>query len=250
MDDQRLDDPAGTLTAVRRLQARSRQRAHGGAWAPAAILVTLVLLSTILYRYPFGDPPAFSVAYPFWAGLPDPQRAPLASYLFWLVGLPAAFAAIAAWYRHRARRLGVRVPWPVLVTVGLGTLVLLLALVAVPRQPMANPDTLTALPLPWWYGLVTPLLAVAAAVIALGGVERRPTLAVAGAWLGLLAWWQAAAGRLGDIPRWVIWLLDGGSGPALGGQLALPAAATLAVMTAPLLAWVLVEAVRTRGGSR
>ena len=248
MTNERLDDPARTLTVVRRLQARSRQRARGGAWVPAAILTALVLLSSLLYRYPFGDPPTLTVPYPFWAGLPDPQRAPLASYLFWLIGMPVAFAAIALWYRHRARRLGVRVPWPVPVAVGLGTLVLLLALVAVPSEPLSGSGVV--LRSPWWYGLATPLLPVAAAVIALGALERRPALGAAGVWLGLLAWWQATAGSIGTLPGWVAWLLNGGSGPALGGKVMLPVTGVLLAMVAPLLVWLLAQAWRTRGGSR
>lgn len=250
MDDQRIDDPAQTLTAVRRLRARSRQRAHGGAWAPAAVLAALVLLSAVLYRYPFGSPQTLDVSYPFWAGLPDEQRSAAASYVFWLLGLPAACAAIAGWYRYRARRLGVRVSWPVVVAVGLGALALLLVLVAMPSQPLGSPDALTAVRPPVWHGLATPLLAVAAAVVALGGVEHRLALVAAGAWLGLLAWWQCAAIRLGAIPGWVAWILDGGSGPALGGQLALRPAAMLLAMVGPLLAWVVVQAVKTRSGTR
>lgn len=252
MDDQRIDDPAQTLTEVRRLRTRSRRRAHGGAWLPAAVLAVLVLLSAALYRYPFDEPNTntLQVSYPFWAGLPDEQRSATGSYAFWLLGLPVAFAAIAAWYRYRARRLGVRVPWPVLVAVGLGALVLLLVLVAVPSEPLTAPNLLATARPPLWHGLATPLLAAAAAVVALGWVERAPGLAATGAWIGLLAWWQCAAGALGAIPRWLVWLLNGGSGGALGGQFGLRPAGMLLAMVGPLLAWVLVQAVRNRGVTR
>jgi hypothetical protein len=248
MDGQRIDDPAQTLTEVRRLRARSRRRAHGGAWLPAAVLAVLVQLSAVLYRYPFAHPRAVAVSYPFWAGLPDEQRSATGSYAFWLLGLPAAFAAIAAWYRYRAHRMGVWVPWPVLVAVGMGSLVLLVVLIAVPSQPLADPDMLTGARPPLWHGLATPLLAVAAAVVALGWVERGPGLAATGAWIGLLAWWQCAAGPP-PMPE-LTWLLVGESGPALGGQLGLRPAGMLLAMAGPLLVWVLVQAVRSRGGTR
>jgi hypothetical protein len=250
MDDQHIDDPAQTLTEVRRLRSRSRQRAHGGAWLPAAVLAVLVLLSAVLYRYPPADPHTLDLDYPFWAGLPYEQRSAPGSYAFWLVGLPAAFIAIAAWYRFRARRIGVRVPWPVLVAVGMGALVLLVVLVAIPSEPVADPDMVASTPPPWWYGLATPLLAVAAAVVALGWVERAPGLAATGAWIGVSTWWQCDAGLLGALPGWLTWLLNGGSGPAIGGQLMLPPVGELLLIVGPLLIWVIVQAVRSRGGTR
>jgi len=250
MDGQRIDDPAQTLTEVRRLRTRSRQRAHGGAWLPAVVLAMLVLLSAVLYRYPFAQPRTLVVSYPFWAGLPDEQRSATGSYAFWLLGLPAAFAAIAAWYRYRAHRMGVRVPWPVLVAVGMGALVLLVVLVAIPSQPMADSNMLIAVRAPLWHGLATPLLAVAAAVVALGWVERSPGLAAAGAWIGLLAWWECAAGPWGPMRGGLNLLLVGESGPGPGGQLGLRPAGMLLAMVGPLLVWVLVQAVRSRGGTR
>jgi hypothetical protein len=244
MDSQRIDDPAQTLTEVRRLRTRSRQRAHGGAWLPAAVLAVLVLLSAVLYRYPFDTPQIFTASYPFWAGLPEEQRSATASYVFWLLGLPAAFAAIVAWYRYRARRMGVRVPWPVLVTVGLGALALLLALAAIPSQPLVEPEvvTLVAPPPPPWHALASPLLAVAAAVVALGWVERSPGLAATGIWIGVLTCWQCAS-----APST---LMIGGNGPGIAGQLGLRPAGMLLAMAGPLLVWVLVQAVRSRGGTR
>jgi hypothetical protein len=247
MDEQAISDPAQTLTEVRRLRVRSRRLAHGGAWVPAAVLTALVLLSALLYRYPLSYPQTLEVRYPFWAGLPDEQRSPAGSYAFWLLGLPAAFGVIAAWYRYRARRLGVRVAWPVLAAVGLGALVLLLVLVAIPSEPVTGMFTLRA---PLWKGLITPLVAVAAGLIALGWVERAPTLAAAGVWFGLAAWWQCATGMLGAIPGWLVWVLSGGSGPALGGQSGGRPGGMLLAMVLPLLVWIAVRAVRSRGGPR
>jgi hypothetical protein len=248
MDGQRIDDAAQTLTEVRRLRARTRLRVHGGAWLPAAVLAVLVLLSAVLYRYPFDRPQIFTVPYPFWAGLPDEQRSATGSYAFWLLGLPAAFAAIVAWYRYRARRMGVRVPWPVLIAVGMGALLLLLALAAIPSQSLAEPVMLaqpvllTAPPPPPWHAVASPLLAVAAAVVALGWVERSPGLAATGIWLGVLTCWQCASAPLT--------MMIGGNGPGIAGQLGLRPAGMLLAMAGPLLVWVLVQAVRSRGGTR
>ncbi len=99
---------------------------------------------------------------------------------------------------------------------------------------------------PRWPAVIT----TASAVVALGWVERKPGLAATGAWIGLSAWWQCDAGLLGDVPWWLMWLLSGGNGPALGGPLGLPPVGILLVMVAPLLAWVIVQAVRSRGGTR
>jgi hypothetical protein len=250
-----MDDPVATLDEVRRVRARTRRRAHGGAWFPAAVLAALVLGSVTLYRSP-GDFPfvrfpgqegrflfSTDILYPFWAGLPEEQRSAAASYAYWLIGLPLAFAAIAWWYRHRAGRVGVRVPWRVFAGVGLGVLLLIVVLLAIPSPRRADPNLLTSESGPyWWHGLTTPLLAVAASLIALGWVERAPGLGVAGAWLGLLAWWQAAAGY-GTIPGWLDWLLNGGSGPGIGGTVELPPAGMLVLLVLPVLAWIAVAAV-------
>lgn len=250
MDERNGTDPARTLTEVRRLRARTRARAHGGAWVPAAVLAGLVVLSAALYRYPPADPHVAYIDYPFWAGLPWEQHSSQVSYAFWLLGLPAAFAAIGAWYRHRARRTGVRVSWPVLVAVGMGALLLLVVLVAIPRKPLPDPDLIASGSPGWWSGLATPLVAVALAIVALGWVERAPGLAATGVWFGVQAWWQCRSGLLGDIPGWLSWLLSGGDGPALGGQIGLPPVGLLVLMELPLLGWVVVQAVRSRGGRR
>lgn len=59
-------------------------------------------------------------------------------------------------------------------------------------------------------GLLTPLLAVAASVIALGVVERSRGLIAAGIWVTAITVWQCAYGDdLGSIPGWVAYLLGG-----------------------------------------
>ncbi|GIH13915.1 hypothetical protein [Rugosimonospora africana] len=244
MDAPGTDGPDRTLEELRRVRIRSRRRAHGGAWLPAGVLAALVMVSAVLYRSPWHELTSGVVSYPYWAGLPSDQRSAPASYAYWLVGLPVAFAAIAWWYRGRSRRVGMRVPWPVFAGVGLAALLLIVVLLAVPRQPPTDPFLLTANPGPdWARGLATPLLAITASLVALGWVERSPALAVAGAWIGVLAWWQCAAGY-GRIPGWLFWLLDGGQGPSLGGTVALQPAGMLLLMTLPLLACAVVAAAR------
>jgi hypothetical protein len=246
MDGQQTADPAEIRTEVRRLRTRSRRRAHGGAWLPAVALAGLLLLSAVLYRYPVATPNAFEVDYPFWAGLPDEQRSAPGSYLYWLLGLPVVIAVIAVWYRGRARRVGVRVPWRVLAGAGLGALVLLLVLVAVPSRSLPAVDLLASGRPPWWHGFATPLLAVAVSVVALAWAERSLGFAAAGLWIGLLAWWQCTAGLVGALPDWVTWLLDAGQDPGRNAQLAVRPASMLLVMALPLLLCAVVQALRVR----
>jgi hypothetical protein len=219
-----------TLTEVHRLRTRSRERAHGGAWVPALALAVLVLLSAVLYRFPFTYPHEIVAEYPYWAGLSDWQRSAPLSYAYWLVGLPAVFAATGAWYRHRARRYGVRVSWPVLVGAGLGALVLLLVLVAVPRELPPDPNALAYTTPPIWHGLATPLVAVAVAVVALGWVERSVGLAATGVWLGLLTFLGGAWGILGSFP---------------GGQFSVRPGPALITLTLPLLIWLCAKGIRS-----
>ena len=250
-------DPASVLDELGELRARGRRLAHSGAWLPALVLALLPLLSIALYRRPFssvvnsgGDEGNEGVIeFPYWAGLPEQQRAGLASYAFWLLAVPLAFVLVAQWYRYRERRHGVRVPWRVLVIAGSAGLLCLLILFAAPtgRPSPGWPGDASS----WWQGLLTPLLSVAVAAIALGLVERSAGVIVAGTWMGVLAWQFCATGRVGGLLGRQTWLLGGGDGPGLGGHLTLlgldrPAPALLA-MALPLVLVGLYRAVRARG---
>ncbi|MDO3705355.1 hypothetical protein Q3W71_27155 [Micromonospora sp. C28SCA-DRY-2] len=235
-----------TLAALERLRRRSHRRAHGGAWLPALGIAVLLLASTALYRHPLTSPTSIAAEHPWWAGLPDEQRSPVASYAFWFVGTPLLFAGIGLWYRWRARRLGVRVAWPVVAGTGLGVLALLAVLAAVPTGPV--PDGLAAPDGPYWPGLLTPLLPLAAAVVVLGRAERSPGLLAAGVWMGLLTAWLCTSFPLGALPGWAGRLLGGGSG--LGGQLGLRPGHYLVLMALPLLAVAAVRLVSGRGPDR
>jgi hypothetical protein len=247
-------DAQQTLTEVRRLRSRARLVAHGGAWFPAAVLAALVLLSTALYQRPYQQVTSLSSG--SWAGLPSDERSALASYLYWFIGTPVAFAVIGLWYRWRARRTGMRIPWRWFAGVGLGLLIGLALLAAVPVDPQtaAIADHLATEPpsVQWLRAFRTPLIAIAAAQVVLGWVARSRWLTAAGAWLGLVAWWQHYF-HLGGIPGWMAWLLGGGQGPALGGEITLLGlnrpGPVLILATLPLLAFAAVRAARS-GGTR
>jgi hypothetical protein len=251
-----VDGPdADTMLAeVQTLKARSRRLAHGGAWLPAFVLAALALLSIVLYRYPFTDPtPAGEIVngllygrYPYWAGLPGIQRDDLASYAFWLIAEPLAFVIVAWWYRQRERRHGVRVAWRVPIVAGLVGLVGLLALFAAP----VGTATVGLSTVSVWQGLLTPLLSVGFATIALGIIERSVGITLSGVWMTGVAWQVCAFGAPGELFGWQAWLLGFGSGPALGGQITLLGlqrpGPTVIAMTLPLLAVATYRALRAR----
>src|SRR5438270_13987509 len=191
--------PSQPLVVVHRSRGQALSRAHGGVWLPAALIALLLLLSIALYRDPFHEPQEIVGAHPSWAGLPDNQRSATASYLFWFLTTPLTVAAIAAWYRWRERRSGMRVAWPLVAATGLGVLVLLAVLAAIPHAP--PPDTMTGdMPTYIWSGLLTPLVPVACATVVLGWAERSWFLAVAGGWIAVLVVWLCGVPPLGAVP--------------------------------------------------
>jgi hypothetical protein len=189
------------LTEVQQLRARAAKQAHGGVWLPVVAFAVLLLLSIGLYRAPFHHLNSMRITVPYWAGLPAEQRAPIASYAFWFLGSATVFALMAIWYRRRGRRTGMRVAWQRAVGAGLGTLLFLAVIAAVPVEiPEDASRILTDQPpgigTVLLHGLLTPLLPVALAVVVLGVVEHSRALTAAGAWVGLLAWVQCTFGML------------------------------------------------------
>jgi hypothetical protein len=246
-------DAEQTLRHISDIRRRARFRAHGGAWFPAAIIAALVLASVALYRGPFVDP--FQARFsddgdiilgrpesPWWAGLPAPHWGAVAAYAFWLVATPAAFGLIAWWYRRRARRVGVTVPWPTVLLVGFSAWAAMALLAAGPVRPVPGPSTVD-----WFQGLLSPLVPLALAVVTLGVIERAVTLVLAGGFIALVAWWFGAAG-MGRLPGWLVYALDGFEGPARGGAVVLfiRPGVVLVVLALPLVVYAVVRGVRAR----
>lgn len=245
------EEPGVLLSQIKDVRRRSRAVAHGGVWFPALVLAALPLASIVLYEFAFGSRSYGAFGYPFWAGLPDTQRSPMASRVFWFVGMPLAFALIGLWYRRRANRVGVRVNWLPLAITGIGLLALVALILAFPQQRLASEPGVSWLQDNYWGGLLTPLLPVGLAIVMLGRLERSWTLVGAGLWLSAFTY-QSCLYGLGQINSWQPWILSGGSGPALGGSndgLAQPGV-TLIVMTAPLVIVALVKAVAAARAAR
>jgi hypothetical protein len=256
-----MTENVATLAQLEQLRQRVRLRVRHGAWFPAAIIAGFLLLSMVLYTSAFADPFTRQLVWPAWAGLPDEQRDPLASYLFWFLGTPAVVAAVGWWYRRRARELGIRVEWKWLALAALGTLILLGLLAAVPTSHAGQtspPVDAFPVPLPpmemmpvpflppWARGFFTPIMALMLAVIALARIERSRWLVFAGLWIGLLAWWQGAFG-MGILPPWATFVLNGFE-PSLGGQWTLfglhRPGPLLILMALPLAGFAVVRAAR------
>ncbi|MEU5949235.1 hypothetical protein ABZ793_27240 [Micromonospora sp. NPDC047465] len=119
-------------------------------------------------------------------------------------------------------------PWPAFVGTGLGVLALLAVVAAVPTRPA--PDGLTVAAGPYWPGLLTPLLPLAATVVVLGWAERSRGLVAAGVWIVLLTGWLCTTFPLGSLPGWAF------GADSLGGQLSLRPGHCLVLMALPLLA--------------
>ena len=253
MDQASQGQATQTLAELERLRRRTRTRAHGGAWLPALGITALLLASSALYHHPFASTYSISVDSPYWAGLPDEQRDPLASYLFWFLGTPLLFAAVGAWYRWRSRSLGLRVAWPLFVGTGLGVLLLLAVLAAVPTQEHQQPDILSSSPGHFWLsGLLTPLLPIAAAVVALAWAERSRGLTVAGGWIAVLTVWLCGWFPMGYLPGWATDILGGdltgpldGSPNSLGGQVDWRPGIWLTLMALPLVTFAAIRGVQS-----
>lgn len=209
---------------------RGRRSAGDRAWVPALVLAALPLMSAVLYPGPLGA--GGVIAYPYWAGLPAPQYSILGSVLFWLVAAPLAVAVVAFWYRR-----GKRPAWRAPIAVLGGLSLLLVVLAGLAGQPT--------------HGLFTPLLVVAGAAMVLGVLARSRGITVSGVWMAVVAWQFGSIGQVGGLFGWQVWVLGGGSGPALGGQLTIlgldhPAPALL-FMTLPLAVTGVFRALRPAG---
>lgn len=248
-----VDDAATVLTEVRRLRERTRAQAHAGAWLPAAVLAVLVLASIVLYRYPFHRPRTLSVDVPYWAGLPDEQRNPVGSYVFWFVGTLVAFGIIAAWYRRRERRVGMRVNWRRFIGVGVGALLAMAVIAAVPVPlPQDVPLGDLGQPSSTWEnlrdGVLTPLIPIGLATTVLGVAEHSRALTAAGGWMVVLAWVHCTFGVL-SVPGSLTELVVDSSFESQTPPYESSPGPILIAMALPLLVFAVVHGWRTRGAS-
>lgn len=239
------------LDEVRRLGERTRRLAKAGSWFPVALLAVLLLGSIALYAVPFRQPTELRVSSPYWAGLPDQQRDPIVSYLYWFLGTPVTILLIGGWYRWRARHVGIRIRWVRFAATAIGALAALAVLAAAPVGPSAGSDLAADAPpltvaAQVGRGFLTPLLAIGLAVIVLGWSERSRGLSLSGVWVVAIAWWQCSQG-MGRLTGWMVWVLDGFSGPALGGEVAILGlnrpGPILIVLTLPMLVFAAIRAI-------
>jgi hypothetical protein len=139
-EDERVPDPAGVLSEVARLRARTRRDARGW-WFPLILFGVLVLLATPLYWWsaPSGDQsltdPVSVVLVQAFGGVFTAH--PLAIAVYWLVALVVGFVGSGLWYRRSAHRTGLRRPVLAFVVTGLTVTVGLLALQNLPFFSLA-----------------------------------------------------------------------------------------------------------------
>ncbi len=252
MSDDAASDAEHTLDHLRDIRTRTRSQAHGGAWFPVAVIAGLLLASIGLYQAPAGDVVAQSTVHlaPYEpttrVGRPAGGGAPPGTVMGLLV--PGYAAGV---HPHRvvgpppgARRGAYRRVAP-----GAHCWARRARFVAVLAAMPSTVDiasSMGTLGVDWFHGLLTPLVPVALALIALGWTERSLALAVTGAWIGLVASWYGAAG-LGRFLGWLTFVLSGFEGPALGSQVALfdRPAAVLGVMALPLVV-ATIQGLRSR----
>jgi hypothetical protein len=172
------DGPRELLSATRRLTRQVRQ-AQRGTWFPLLLFAVLTLASVPITRYnrhPMDCrvlPPSGRICIAF---------APW-SFVYWPLALVLAYAAIAAFYVHRAhgRGVGTRVR-PYVITgviiaiVATGVSLWLVTHAEVLGYPSAAPSPATE----FLYRLVSPEGAIGLALLVLAWVERNRALLVFG----------------------------------------------------------------------
>jgi hypothetical protein len=138
-EDERVPDPAGVLSEVARLRARTRRDARGW-WFHLVLFGVLVLLAAPLYwGSAAGDgsltDPVSVVLVQAFGGVFTAH--PLAIAVYWLVALVVGFVGSGLWYRRSAHRIGLRRPVLAFVVTGLTVTVGLLALQNLPFFSLA-----------------------------------------------------------------------------------------------------------------
>ncbi|HEX8771100.1 MAG TPA: hypothetical protein VF711_10075 [Acidimicrobiales bacterium] len=215
VDINEAESAREVLEKIERVRGGTRARVRG-AWFPLVVFGLITLATIALYSRPFAYPgrgggfDGGPYVAPYYAGLPG-ARSQLVAYMFWLVVAPLGYLACAAWYRRRARRLGVSFHWERWVGAGLGLFGLLMALLAMPLsepgrrigrwvesgRPSAAVDFRADA-----VGFLTPLVAVAIGLLVLAWVERSWIVAAVAVLYGGLTVVVNTYG-LGQIPPWI-----------------------------------------------
>lgn len=169
------DGPRELLSATRRLTRQVRQ-AQRGTWFPLLLFAVLTLASIPIIRYnrhhidcraPNPDLKVCIAFAPAW-------------YVYWPLALVLAYAAIAAFYVHRARRRGVGtrvrpyvITGVIIAVVATGISLWLVTHPGVVGYPSFAPPGLL-------FRLVSPQGAIGLALLVLAWVERNRALLVFG----------------------------------------------------------------------
>lgn len=226
-----------TLSELDARRARARARASAG-WLPL-LLTGLALLGAFPAYAGWWDGSATECVCPaadssLWdrLGLTGVGGGNRALALYWFGTVPAVYIASASWFARSARRTGLRQRWGVHLLMGTGTFAAVIALNVAPTgwlPPSSRP-------------LITPLLALAVGLVALGIVEHDRVVTASGAavaGLAVVAW---------ALTRHVTSLPDSGLGN-VGQALLAPSVEVAGLGLVLIAAAVLLRSVRRRAAS-
>ncbi|MCU1590479.1 MAG: hypothetical protein JWP11_1735 [Frankiales bacterium] len=176
----------GLLAELDARRVRTRARASAG-WLPL-LLTGLALLGAFPAYAGWWDGPPSECACALRASDPslrDRLTANIGSLagsrplaLYWLAVVPAVYLLSVLWFASAARRSGFRQRWGLYTVIGLGTLLVLLLTLLPPLDGWVPHSSRP---------LLTPLLALAFGLLALGRVEHERVLLTAGAAVSALA---------------------------------------------------------------
>jgi hypothetical protein len=222
------------LTELDGRRARARARAAAG-WLPL-LLTGLALLGAFpAYAgwwdrptgHGIGNSPASLSDRLGLVGLGGGSRA---VGLYWLVVVPFVYASSAFWFARSARRTGMRHRWGGHLLAGTGTFAALIFVAVSHWLPSSS------------WALLTPLLALAAGLVALGVIEHDRVVAGAGVIVA------AAAVVVGALAHRASSLSDSGLGN-VGQSLLAPSVEVTSVGLALVAAAVVVRSAKQRAGT-
>lgn len=166
---------ADLLDELEARATRVRARASAG-WLPV-LLAGLAMLGAFpalagWWDGPGCDPCSFDGSGGFSATLAELGAGSRPLAVYWLTILPLVHILSGAWFAWTRRRTGFGQRWGLHVMVAAATLVVVLLSLVPPFEELVSPATRPVL---------TPLLALALGLVALGRVERDPVVTLAGA---------------------------------------------------------------------